>query len=304
MAQCIAKTKDGTPCQISVREGQGYCHIHRRQRIWRIVLSASVIGAVSLGFLGFVANVAGILDFLGITPSLLKPRPSVTYISTSPPTLTSAGDQSNAIAKFFTYTSLERNDNPDYRIEVSIPRFANSTDSRTRALNLVIDQILNSRINDFKRGIDSSAAGENYLEISYVIIASADRYLSTVFNFEQHFAGTAMLSQTSQVVNIDLEQFRLLKLDDLFKKDSLYLDAISKYCVNDLQERELLLWSDRAAPRPENFEFWTMSPQGLTITFPKGSVAPGSVEPPSVLVPINVIEPYLDPEGPLTDTLE
>jgi hypothetical protein len=51
MAQCTTKkTKEGTPCQIPAREGQKNCHIHRRQRMWRWILSRLGIAGM-LGFL-------------------------------------------------------------------------------------------------------------------------------------------------------------------------------------------------------------------------------------------------------------
>jgi len=70
MAQCAAKLRDGKPCKIPAREGQKYCHIHHRQRIWRLIFSGA-----ALGVLGVIANVAGILNFFGITfPSLYHTR--------------------------------------------------------------------------------------------------------------------------------------------------------------------------------------------------------------------------------------
>jgi hypothetical protein len=72
MARCIAKTSKGTQCEKNAIKGSLFCSVHRRQRIWRRTLSVSVIGAMVLGILGFVANVAGILDFLGIKPPLIS----------------------------------------------------------------------------------------------------------------------------------------------------------------------------------------------------------------------------------------
>ena len=77
MAQCTAKTKDGMPCQIPEQKGQRYCHVHRKQRTWRWILSAFGIGAATLGVLGFVANITGVLGYFGINPPpLLRPQPT------------------------------------------------------------------------------------------------------------------------------------------------------------------------------------------------------------------------------------
>jgi len=68
MAQCIAKTQDGKPCQIPTRAGQRYCHVHRRQRLWRLTLSFSFLGASVLAILSFVTDITGLLSFVGVNP--------------------------------------------------------------------------------------------------------------------------------------------------------------------------------------------------------------------------------------------
>lgn len=64
MAQCVAKTSEGRPCQIPAPEGKRYCHIHRKQRIWRLVTISSIF-SIGLVILGLVSDVLGILDFVG-----------------------------------------------------------------------------------------------------------------------------------------------------------------------------------------------------------------------------------------------
>lgn len=84
MAQCTAKTRDGTPCQIPARAGQRYCHVHRRQRLWRWILSSSALVVVASGILSFVADVVGLLDFLGINPQPTSTAQA--YLTVNPPT--------------------------------------------------------------------------------------------------------------------------------------------------------------------------------------------------------------------------
>jgi hypothetical protein len=78
MAQCIAVTRDGKLCQLPARDGQKYCHIHRRQRLWRIAISVSAIGTIILGLLGFVANMTGVLGYFGVNPSTPTQTPVIT----------------------------------------------------------------------------------------------------------------------------------------------------------------------------------------------------------------------------------
>lgn len=96
MGQCAAKTKDGSPCDIPTHEGQKFCHIHRRQKLRFRLASASAIGLAALTIIGLIADITGILDFIGaiahpsqtlnisdvtITPALtITPEPTKTPI--------------------------------------------------------------------------------------------------------------------------------------------------------------------------------------------------------------------------------
>lgn len=94
MAQCNAKTKDGTLCQISAQDSQRYCHIHRRKRLIRKVFSFSALSALFLGVIGFIANIMGILGYVGLNPKsptltnatathqgvVASPTPQVVYV--------------------------------------------------------------------------------------------------------------------------------------------------------------------------------------------------------------------------------
>lgn len=66
--QCLAKTKNGKPCQISAVKGQKYCHVHLKQNFWRRIISVAAICAMLLGVIGFIANITGILGYFDIKP--------------------------------------------------------------------------------------------------------------------------------------------------------------------------------------------------------------------------------------------
>lgn len=73
MAQCQAITKDGKPCEISVPEGEKYCHIHLRDQPWQRFLSKrfwqrSLTTSIVVIVLSLLANVTGLLSFFGISP--------------------------------------------------------------------------------------------------------------------------------------------------------------------------------------------------------------------------------------------
>jgi len=75
----MAKTKGGEPCKIPTRDGHKYCHVHRKRKRWRWTLLISLFGFV-LTILGHIANVTGILDYVGINPYYSEPQPPVVVI--------------------------------------------------------------------------------------------------------------------------------------------------------------------------------------------------------------------------------
>lgn len=66
MAQCTAKTKGGNLCQVPVKDGQRFCHIHRRQSIFRVTISLTFIIGIILTGIAHLADIAGLLDYVGI----------------------------------------------------------------------------------------------------------------------------------------------------------------------------------------------------------------------------------------------
>ena len=82
MGQCAAKTKDGTPCQISTRDGQKYCHVHRRKSLFRVTASFSALGLL-LGILAFVSDITGVLSYFGF--NLPNPTETAMILETQTP---------------------------------------------------------------------------------------------------------------------------------------------------------------------------------------------------------------------------
>jgi tetratricopeptide (TPR) repeat protein len=79
MTLCNDKNKQGNPCQIRVRDGKKYCHVHRRERFFRAITSISAIGVLLVGILGFIADITGVLSYTGIkSPIIFNPEPTST----------------------------------------------------------------------------------------------------------------------------------------------------------------------------------------------------------------------------------
>jgi len=104
-----------------------------------------------------------------------------------------------------------------------------------------------------------------------------------------------------------------LKLSDLFKAGTNYLSAISIHSIEQLRrwnkdsakesgdnkpyldDPEFL---DGAKPTPKNYRIWTLTPNGLAITFDYyqlGSYAAGA---PAILIPYAKLKDLLDDNSP------
>ena len=117
------------------------------------------------------------------------------------------------------------------------------------------------------------------------------------------YAGGAHVSMVHTVINYDLTANRPLALADLFRPGVDALQTVADYCINDLRQRQDALFPDYAstgaAPRPENYQVWSITPLGLLITFEEYQVASYAAGPQTVLIPYPALETLLDPLGPL-----
>jgi len=69
MALCVATTKEGTPCQLPVREGRKYCHVHAKQRRKRLLVGISSIAGIIIAVFTIFGNLAEIAQLFEIKPS-------------------------------------------------------------------------------------------------------------------------------------------------------------------------------------------------------------------------------------------
>jgi hypothetical protein len=73
--------------------------------------------------------------------------------------------------------------------------------------------------------------------------------------------------QYSFVVNYDFRSHREVKLSDIFKPGSKYLEVISRFCIERLSQTSDSLWTKELAPVTRNFESWNLSRDGIRFNF-------------------------------------
>lgn len=146
------------------------------------------------------------------------------------------------------------------------------------------------------------ASSPTALAPEQVIFQGGHDILSIYFETSA-YTGGAHPNQYHTTLNYDLTTGRVLTLADLFRPGIDAVQSVADYCINDLRQRQDMLFPDYAtsgaAPRPENYQAWNVTSLGLLITFDEYQVAPYAAGPQTVLIPYPALETLLDPLGPL-----
>jgi hypothetical protein len=213
----------------------------------------------------------------------------------------------------------EKNKKLKYEVAAEYPQVTGSVDPKFEKFNQAVRSLVTKTIGEFKAGrnteeVDTPEDAPVYSQdsdigIGYTVALAKDDWISIQFDVGSYESGAAHPNSHSEVINFDLKNGRQLKLADLFKPGSKYLQALSAYCIEKLTKRaqaegtDSMLddpWIERgAAPDSENFGSWTMGKAGLGITFDAYQVAPYAAGPQYVLVPYSALKEIINPDGPL-----
>jgi Protein of unknown function (DUF3298)/Deacetylase PdaC len=128
----------------------------------------------------------------------------------------------------------------------------------------------------------------NYFEFGYSVAFANTDFISVSFG-SSRYSGGAHPNSSSLSLNFDLNNGRELSISDLFLENSNYLRVISDFAITDL-EKQLESPDDEwirrgAGPDLENFKSWTLSKDGLNLTFDQYQVAAYVYGPQEVLIP-------------------
>jgi hypothetical protein len=218
-------------------------------------------------------------------------------------------------ADFITKPIKESNKKLVYEIAAQYPQITGGNPNFEK-FNQVSRGTVTKRIAGFKKDIapepgedprPENSMGSD-LNISYKIALAQDDLVSVLFTVSSYYQGAAHPNSFSEVVNYDLKNGKILKLADLFKPGTKYLQAISTYCVADLKKQSKQgadgmlddsALKSGASPTPKNYQSWTITKKGLGITFDTYQVAPYAAGPQFVLVPYSGIKDLVNPDGPI-----
>lgn len=145
------------------------------------------------------------------------------------------------------------------------------------------------------------------LTVAYDVALAQDDLISVAFDVSEYYQGAAHPNSFSEVINYDLKNGRQLKLSDLFKPGSKYLQTLSTYAIADLKKQskekgDALTDADiqtGAGPKGENYDKWTITRRGVGINFDAYQVGPYAAGPWSVVVPYANLKDLINPDGPI-----
>ena len=235
-------------------------------------------------------------------PTTTSPAPTESPTVPPPPTPTPANPPPFVIS---TLNFTETGQNSEYMINVQFPAVVENNDPRAQAFNDVIHTLMQGDIAAFKLSVldapDDPAFAASSFDVKYGMLFQNDRISSIKFDHFVYISGAAHPYGYSRTINYDLNQGESLSLDELFHPGSNYLEAIAKYCIAELSQRDIGfdVLSTGAAPTPENYRNWNITPNGLMITFDQYQVAAGAAGSQTVVLPYDELQSAIDPEGPL-----
>jgi len=202
------------------------------------------------------------------------------------------------------------NNFPTYTITSQTPQLTGSDDPRVLAFNQRFNDLVTKEVDIWRQSFQqlplTSNSNGSSLTVTYTISSQMRDIWSFKFDFAFYADSAAHPGLNSMTLNYDLGQGRELALGDLFLPNSNYLEVISRYCIVELSKQPFFEgpFMDGAQPTVENYRNWTLSPDGITITFDTYQVGPGAAGPQQVVVPFGEFTSILDPQGPLAGLMQ
>ena len=209
----------------------------------------------------------------------------------------------------------ENNKKLMYEIDVLYPQITGGNNPNLEKFNQLARTTVLKIVSGFKKDMAPEEGDEprpegsmgSDLGIGYTINLAQDDLVSVQFDVGSYYQGAAHPNSYTETLNYDLRNARQLKLADLFKPGSKYLQTLSTLCVADLKKQwkeknaEVIedMLRDGSAPTTKNYESWTITKRGLGINFDPYQVAPYAAGPQFVLVPYSALKELIKPDGPL-----
>lgn len=217
----------------------------------------------------------------------------------------------NSIVQIVSFRTFE-DDTKDMHAQVTIPEveIKDSSNARnddaTKELNNKIEEYTDQIIQEYKNDVkQSNKKGREEVKADYKIVTDNDRLFSLRIDTSVSLNTTGL---TVKIYHIDKTTGKCITIQDIFQKDSGYLEAITKEIKRQMHQQ---------MKEDENIQYFVDSPdmpeydwQGLTteanfyfnekgeftVIFDKYEVAPGYMGVCEFTIPAAVIQDSIKPE--------
>lgn len=200
-----------------------------------------------------------------------------------------------------------------FEVSAQYPQLSGGNNPNFEKFNQTARALVTKKVAGFKKDM-APAEGEearpegsmgSNLNVAYTLVLAQDDLISTKFDVGSYYQGAAHPNSYSDVINFDLKNGKQLKLSDLFKPGSKYLQTIADYSIADLKkqakEKGLIEGEieNGASALAKNYQSWNITKTGLGITFDAYQVGPYAAGPQFVMVPYSALKDIINPEGPI-----
>jgi len=201
-----------------------------------------------------------------------------------------------------------------YEIGAQYPQITGGSNPNFEKFNQAARASVTRKVAGFKKDMQPAEGTEeepppegstgSTLSVGYIVELAQDDLVSIKFTIGNYFAGAAHPNTYADVLNFDLKNGKQLKLGDLFKPGSKFLQVIAAYCIADLKkqkDRGLVVEEIEkgAAASSDNYSSWTITRRGLAVYFDSYQVGPYAAGPQTVLVPYSALKDLINPDGPI-----
>lgn len=195
-----------------------------------------------------------------------------------------------------------------WSVEMKYPQMTGRAPRQwVRQFNRHIVRYVNQTVAAFQKEVQEAGgpgSGETDWQIwqETEVPLRTDAYVSVVMKGGQ-YTGGAHPNPFVETVLYDVARARVLRLGDLFRKDSGWLQKLSDIAVAQLRKKLTVVepgWIENgAAPTAQNYQFFYLSGQRLVILFPPYQVAPYAEGYIEVSIPFQRLRGIAVKNGPI-----
>jgi hypothetical protein len=254
-------------------------------------------------------------EVTAVPPTASQPSPTASLPVVANVKGNSDTDKQNELAAGINITvveKLEKNDKLLYRASLRYPQIKQPRTQPQRQFNRLIQNQIQQELNWLKAfcADNKTLANGKKRDVSYTLTTEysggfANGGIISLTMYIENWAGYVHPDRGTLQFNYDLKAGKELKLKDLFVGRVNYLKRLSEESRKQLQHMSLncsgqegLTPQAEAGTQPqiENFSEWTLSSEGLAITFKAYQIGPGCLGMKHIVIPFDSLKDVIKPE--------